>query len=189
MSIQNTLDDLKVLTGYTDNDPLILQSVASETMAWKEEVTQAFYDTLYGHGSTHAVFRDGERPAREDTLRNWYDIVTGGKIDDNFWQWQWFVGLIHIPRGITNPFMLGMMSCVQQLFRSKCYGTFEPAKAEEVFGAFKRVTDIIAGLIAEGYFQSYVQAMERMSGQSRTLIDRMVYLEVEEMIAEFRQTA
>lgn len=189
MSMQETLKDLKVLTRYTDEDPIILQESASQTMAWKEEITQAFYDTLYGHSSTKAVFRDGERPAREDTLRGWYDIVTAGKVDDDFWKWQWFVGLIHIPRNISNPFMMGIMSCVQQLFRAKCYETFAPDEAEKIFGAFKRVTDIIAGLIAEGYFQSYVQAMERMSGQSRALIDRMVYMEVEEMIAEFRQAA
>jgi hypothetical protein len=187
--MDDILNNLIALTGFTDQDPQTLRAVADKTAVWQEEMTQVFYDTLYGYKATAAVFREGERPDRENTLRNWYQIVTEGNIDANFWRWQWFVGLIHIPRGITNPFMLGMMSRVQQLFRAKCLETFDAEQAETVFGAFKRITDIIAGLIAEGYFQSYVQAMERMSGQSRMLIDRMVNLEVEEMVAEMRQAA
>lgn len=184
--MEQVLKDLIQLTGYTDKDRQILQATAEITQAWTEEVTQHFYDTLYGYDATKAVFREGERPFREDTLRHWYRQVTSGQIDQSFWQHQWFVGLVHIPRGITNPFMLGMTSRMQQLFRAKCFQALEPAKAEVLYKAFKRVTDVIAGLIAEGYFQSYVNAMERMSGQSRILIDRMVNLEVEEMVQEAR---
>jgi hypothetical protein len=187
MSQENTLKDLVVLTGFSDADINTLKSAAADLQPWSEEITQMFYDTLFANAPTRAVFREGERPDREQTLRNWYQMVISGQIDDKFWHWQWYVGLIHIPRGITNPFMLGMMSRVQQVFLQKCQETFEPAQSMAVFGAFKRVTDVIAGLIAEGYFQSYVQAMERMSGQSRTLIDRMVQLEVQEMLAEIRK--
>jgi Protoglobin len=184
MSFEQTLNDLITLTGFTADDIHTLQEVADHLKGWGDEITAIFYDTLYGYQPTQAVFREGERPAREGTLRNWYQIVVSGDINDKFWRWQWYVGLIHIPRGISNPFMLGMMSRVQQFFGRKCQATFDPNQAAKVFGAFKRVTDVIAGLIAEGYFQSYVQAMERMSGQSRSLIDRMVQLEVQEMVSE-----
>ncbi len=188
MSMESTLKDLIALTGFSTADVQILKDAAAELQPWSEEIVCLFYDTLYSHQNTRAVFREGERPAREQTLHNWYQIVISGQIDEKFWRWQWFVGLVHIPRGITNPFMLGMMSRVQQVFGEKCQQTFDPVRGQAVFGAFKRVTDIIAGLIAEGYFQSYVQAMERMSGQSRTLIDRMVQLEVQEMLVEAKQS-
>ncbi len=187
MSMESTWKDLVALTGFSEADVQILKGAAAELQPWSEEITQLFYDTLFGYQTTQAVFREGERPAREQTLRNWYQIVINGQIDEKFWRWQWYVGLIHIPRGITNPFMLGMMSRVQLAFWKKCQESFEPAKSQAIFVAFKRVTDVIAGLIAESYFQSYVQAMERMSGQSRTLIDRMVQLEVQEMMAEAKK--
>ena len=186
MNMKATIEDLKTLTGYTDRDPVILQATAAKTLPWQEEVTQIFYDTLYGYSPTRAVFSDDERPAREKTLANWYSRVARGEIDDAFWEWQWFVGLVHIKRGISNSFMLGMMSRVQLVFRANCFEAFPPEKAEVIFGAFKRVTDIIAGLIAEGYFESYVLAMEKTSGQSRILIDRMVGLEVDDMIQQAR---
>lgn len=184
--MEQVLQDLIQLTGYTPEDAQTLKAVADKTAVWTDEITQAFYDTLYGHGRTAAVFKAGERPSREDTLRNWYHYVAQGKIDEKFWQWQWYVGLVHIPRGITNPFMLGMMSRVQQMFLAKCRQTFAAEQADEVYGAFKRVTDVIAGLIAEGYFRSYLEAVQRTSGQSQVLVDRMVGFAVEEMLAEAR---
>lgn len=188
MSFNQTLQDLITLTGFTQTDVQLLRQVKDQIAPWHELITTTFYDTLYGYSSTQAVFRQGERPARENTLRNWYQIILTGEIDEAFWRWQWYVGLIHIPRNVTNPYMLGMMSRVQLLFAQKCGETFPPEQGMAIFAAFKRLTDVIAGLIAEGYFASYVQAMERMSGQSRVLIERMVLLEVEDMLAETRRS-
>ena len=184
---QQTLQDLIHLTGYTSADAETLSAVTATTQAWKEEITQLFYNTLYGYTSTSKVFREGERPAREDTLRNWYDHVVEGKIDDKFWRWQWFVGLVHIPRGITNPYMLGIMSRVQQAFLTNCLSTFDAEQAIAVYHAFKRITDVIAGLIAEGYFQSYLDAVENATGQSRNLINRQVDFAVGDMLTEARR--
>lgn len=39
---------------------------------WVDQVVQGFYDTLFAHPPTRAIFREGERPAREKTLRDWY---------------------------------------------------------------------------------------------------------------------
>lgn len=184
---QQVLQDLIYLTGYTDEDAATLKAVWDTTQAWKEEMTQLFYDTLYSYTATKAVFREGERPSREDTLRNWYDHVANGQIDEKFWQWQWFVGLVHIPRGITNPFMLGIMSRVQQAFLVKCLAAFDQQQAVAVYHAFKRVTDVIAGLIAEGYFQSYIGAVENATGQSKALIARQVDFAVGDMLATARR--
>jgi hypothetical protein len=43
-----------------------------------------FYDTLFGYKPKAEVFREGERPDREVTLRNWYLEVTSGKISSDF---------------------------------------------------------------------------------------------------------
>ena len=61
-----------------------------------------------------------------------------------------------------------------------------PAEAEKVFGAFKRVTDIVAGLIAEGYFANYIVAMERSAGFKKALVERMMNVEIGKMLEEVR---
>lgn len=183
-NMEQILNDLIKLTGYTNADAQLLQETSAQTLPWGPAVSTIFYDIVFGYQPTESVFREGERPAREKSLIYWYKFVVQGQIDANFWRWQWYVGLIHIPRGISNAFMLGMMSRVQQLFLAQCMQTFEQEKALAVFNAFKRVTDVIAGLIAEGYFESYLEAVESATGQSRKLIDRQVGFAVEEMVAE-----
>lgn len=185
--MEQVLQDLMTLSGLTEDDYQILKDSAGHTQKWVGEFTQHFYDTLYGYAPTSHVFKPGERPDRESTLIKWYLEVTSGNITMNFWRRQWIVGLVHIPRRVTDPFMIGMMSRVQQVFLKKCMEEFDTEKALNVYGAFKRVTDTVKGLIAEGYFISYVEATERMTGQSRALTDRLVGLEISRMIEETRK--
>jgi hypothetical protein len=184
--VEQILEDLRTLTGLTEEDYQVLKDSASTTQQWGAELTQYFYDTLYGYAPTSHVFKPGERPDRESTLVNWYMEVTSGNITMNFWKRQWIVGLVHIPRRVTDPFMIGMMSRVQQFFLQKCMEHYDQEQALRVFTAFKRVGDTVTGLIAEGYFISYVEATERMTGQSRALTDRLVTLEINRMIEEVR---
>lgn len=185
MALQQVLQDMIVLTGFSEErDGRILQKTAEVTSQWADEFAQAFYDLLFSYHPTAAVFREGERPAREASLKAWYDGVVHGNFSPEFWQQQWVVGLIHIAREVTNPYMLAMTSRVQQLFLHKCLQHFEPALAEEVYGAFKRATDVAAGLVTEGYFQNYMLAMERVAGFRKRLIERMLKMEIRRMLDE-----
>ncbi len=180
---EQVLAQLIHLTGLTENDFDILKKSAPKTQKWVDDFATAFYDLLFAYPPTAEVFRDGERPAREAGLKIWYLKVTGGDVTHkSFWDWQWYVGLIHIPRKVPNPFMLGMMSRVQQLFLHHCLQDCEQEEAEEVFIAFKRVTDVVAGLIAESYLYNYTEAMENILGMKPELIDRLMGLEIDNMV-------
>ncbi len=184
MAIESILRDLITLTGFSKEDALILRETADVTLPWVDELAQAFYDLLFSYEPTAKVFREGERPARERSLKAWYADVVQGNFTEDFWRQQWVVGLIHIARQVSNPYMLGMTSRVQQLFLHKCLETFEVDQAERVYGAFKRATDVIAGLVTEGYFQNYMLAMERVAGFRKGLIVRMLDLEIRRMLEE-----
>ncbi len=183
-AIESILRDLMVLTGFSKEDALILRETADVTRSWVDDLAQAFYDLLFSYEPTASVFREGERPAREASLKAWYTDVVEGNFTEDFWRQQWVVGLIHIARQVTNPYMLGMTSRVQQLFLHKCLEAFDVAQAEQVYGAFKRATDVIAGLVTEGYFQNYMLAMERVAGFRKGLIVRMLDLEIRRMLEE-----
>jgi hypothetical protein len=184
--IQRTIEDLVNLIGISHQDEIILKNSSSETFKWADEFVEFFYDTLFSYEPTARIFKEGERHKREQTLRDWYFEVTGGEFDEKFWQHQWVVGARHIARKITNAYMLGIMSRAQLLFLDKCMETFEPNHAREVFGAFKRVTDVVAGLIAEGYHASYVEATEDVGTLLRSIIERRLEIEVEKKISRLK---
>ena len=66
------LNTIKTLTGVSQADFDTLKKAEPEASQWVDEVAQFFYDTLFAHARTAAVFHDGERPAREKTLKAWY---------------------------------------------------------------------------------------------------------------------
>lgn len=184
--MQQTLEHLTVLTGLSEQDSLILKECAPVAQAWAQEIVTLFYDTLFGYAPTAQVFQPSERPARKVTVHNWYAEILTGEFTPDFWKRQWIVGMVHIPRHISNAFMFGMMSRVQQAFLTKCMENFEPDRAVQVYASFKRVTDVIAGLIGEGYFLNYVSAVENMAGLRPMLVERMLQVQVRDRIAQAR---
>lgn len=187
--MNETLQHMTALLGHSEEDFKILRQVADKTRPWADEVVKMFYDSLFGYGPSREIFDDGERPAREETLRNWYLEVAGGELRSNFWQHQWIVGLVHIQRRVSNPFMIAMMSRVQELFLGKCLEELDAEQAQRVYGAFKRITDLVTGLIAEGYHQGYTEAVADVSGMKGALIDRMASVAVTKLLERARAEA
>jgi hypothetical protein len=184
--MQQALDDLLVLTGLNAQDYALIHTHAETLLGWREELATIFYDTLFQYPATAAIFKSDERSQREETLRAWYTSLCQDKIDAAFWQHQWLVGLVHIARKVSTPFMLGMISRVQQVFLQKCLANFELNEALAVYGAFKRLTDVIGALIAESYFVNYIQAMENVGGLKMSLIQRMIDLEIAKKLSAAR---
>jgi hypothetical protein len=186
--MEQILKDLKEIVKINDEDAKVLKETAGVSRNWADVICQDFYETLYGYAPTAHVFKEGERPAREKTLVDWYERVISGNYDDKFWQWQWMVGLIHIMRGVHNHYVMGMMNRVQILFLKMSLSDLGPEQGVKAYNAFKRVTDVIAGLIVEGYRLQYLEAVNQASGMEKALIDRMVSLEVGRMVQEARSS-
>lgn len=168
-----TLNHLRTLVGVSQNDFTVLGRYSSQIDAWLEEIVEDFYDALFAYETTASVFSPDERTERKETLRDWLRALTLGADDDEFWQQQWTVGLVHFQRQVKNAYMLGMMSRIQQHLLAMSLEELEYDQALELHRAFKRVTDVVAGLIAEGYLQGYVTAVEEVTGLKGAFLDRM----------------
>ncbi len=171
-------EEMRVLCGYTAADAELLAKHAAITKPWIPEFVTTFYDTVFDYEPTRKVFKDGERADREATTMQWFDQMLSGQHDEAFWQRQWVVGILHILRAVPNAFMLGMMSRVQQLFLDKVRAALPPDEALALYLAFKRATDVVAALIAESYFYTYVESMESVVGMNPTLVQRILHAEV-----------
>ncbi|GAB6068128.1 hypothetical protein JCM13664_14470 [Methylothermus subterraneus] len=180
--VEQIVKDLKVLTGFGEADLAVLQKHQALISRWADEIVKAFYDTLYAYEPTAGVLGQ-DRAAREKTLREWYLEIASGKLDKKFWSHQWFVGVVHIKRKVPNRFMIGMMSRVQELFLHKSLEALPREEALELYAAFKRVSDMVVGLIAESYLENYFQALENTVGFKRTLVQRMMEVEIDKRLA------
>jgi hypothetical protein len=94
-----------------------------------EGLVQGFYDTLFAHPPTRAVFREGERPLREKTLRDWYLRTLAGPFNGQYFAWQALVGLVHLRRGVTNAMMTSMWNWLTEEVARKAREALPPEEA------------------------------------------------------------
>lgn len=181
------IKDGSSLLGLGNNDFQILAEKSEILKTWADDIVKTFYDKLYSYPNTAKIVEKFPRQALEKTLREWYLSLLKGKLSEDFWKRQWFVGLAHIAQGVDNVYMLSMMSHIQLEFGKKCFQTFEKEEAWKIFEAFKKLTDIITSLIVEGYLDLYKKAIEGMSGIKPALIDRMAFLESQKMWEEYKK--
>ncbi|GLV49047.1 hypothetical protein TJA_21500 [Thermus sp. LT1-2-5] len=149
------LEDGKVLARYA---PLM--------EGWTEDLVQGFYDTLFGHPATRKVFREGERPAREKTLRDWYLRTLRGPFNGQYFAWQALVGLVHVRRGVTNAMMAAMWNWLVEEVGRRARGHLSLEEARALEDAWRRLAFTVMALIAEEYLEAYLEALALAKGEN-----------------------
>ena len=159
----------------SEEDGRIIQANADRLISLSDDLVQVFYESLYGHPETRAIFREGERPMREETLRDWWERSVRGPFDEDYWAWQAYVGLLHVKRKVKNPMMLGHAALVTRVASSRLTAPEDQPLRE----AISRLMATVSGMIAYGYEKVYVEAIGEVTGQEGTLLDRTVEVAVQ----------
>jgi len=180
--MDEVLQNLLQLTGFSDDDSQILQKARSEIQKWEAGIVKVFYDTLYNYQPTSRLLGDKQRDDMVTSLSRWLKHLVSAEHNENFWKYQCFIGLVHIRRNIPNHLIIAMMSRIQTYFLAQSTYTFSTVEGMRLYVAFKKLTDIVIGLIAEGYFDGYLNAIQKITNLNRELVDRMVIREVEKLL-------
>lgn len=178
------IETIKTLTGLSQADFDLLKKAAPEARQWGDEIMQEFYDTLYNHPRTAAVFYKNERVEREQTLIDWYHSLFESNDDSEFWINQTHIGLAHIRRHVHNQFMIGIAARMVIAFQKKAVKAFGVDHGLEVARAFQRVTNAVVGLTAEGYEELSNAAFSESTGAGSALIDRLIQQSIKDIEQE-----
>ncbi|WP_038045256.1 protoglobin domain-containing protein [Thermus caliditerrae] len=167
---QRTLEEMPPEDRFSEEDAALVLRHRELLLGLEERLVQLFYDSLYSHPATRAVFRERERPERERTLREWWRRTLSGPFDQDYWAWQAYVGLAHVRRGVTNPMMLGHAALVARAVGE----AVREVEGGALTGAVSRLMATVSALIANGYHEVYLEAASQITGQSRSLLERSV---------------
>jgi hypothetical protein len=165
---------------FTAADAAIIAKFKDQLLALTPEIVKAFYDGLFANPATAAVFKEGERPAREKTLSDWWQRTISGPVDDAYWGWQAYVGLIHVKRLVSNAMMLGQTTLIRQIVADRFPN--EPG----LVAAVGRLLGEVAAVIADSYDLMTQRAVAKFAGISQGLIMQQVALGVDELVAEMK---
>ena len=174
---RQAIEDMALEARFRPEDHQVLLKHKDSLLALTDELVKAFYDTLFATPSTRKVFHEGERPAREKTLRDWWQKTVEGPVDEEYWAWQAYVGLIHVKREVSNPMMLGQAFMIEDLVRTHL-------DDPEVAGAMRRLMATVAAIIAYGYEKAQLLSIEETTGISQELIKTNVRVGVEKLLED-----
>lgn len=183
---EQILDQIPTSVRFSDEDAATLVAHKELLLTLEGELIQGFYDHLYTHAATRNVFTDDEREAREKTLRDWYRRTLAGPFDQKYWEWQTFVGLVHIKRNVNNAMVSGMWGWIQTFLGQKALETLPADEAFKVIKAVHGLQAAVMALISESYQRNMFAAIEKAAGLNEALLYRLVGIEIDEMLEHAR---
>ncbi|WP_117236578.1 protoglobin domain-containing protein [Thermus sediminis] len=170
--VREALEQMPPETRFRPEDEEVIARHRETLLSWTPELVQAFYDTLFAHPPTKAVFREGERPDREKTLEGWWQRTVEGPLDETYFAWMAKVGLVHVVRGVKNPMTLSMLSFVADFVENKSFKAVLP-EAEPLSEAFHRLNTSVGVVITYAYDSFRAQALYEITGIEGALMDRI----------------
>jgi hypothetical protein len=170
----------------TDKDRAAIKRNEKLLLGLEDALVALFYDSLYAHGPTAAVFEDGERPQREQTLRDWWQRTVEGPLDNSYFAWMALVGVIHIRRGVQNPMMLSMFHLVLDAVHCEALKALTADEAEELRLALSHLASTAASVISDSYTETYIKALYDLAGLNPKLTDRMLQISIKDIEANGR---
>lgn len=148
-------------------------------------IVQGFYDTVFAHPPTAAVFHEGERPMREESLAAWWVRTVRGPIDDDYWGWMAIVGLTHVIRRVSNPMMLAMAQYVSTYVAENAHDMELPdAERDLLIEGFRRVAAMTTWIITYAYDHAVSSALFDVAGMPEALLARLRDQEIRESLTE-----
>lgn len=178
------MDQMPPETRFSSEDAKVIEKHKDLLVSWQEEIVQGFYNLVFNHPATSSIFHAGERPAREETLRGWWSRVAQGPIDNKFWDWMTYVGLVHIHRKVKNPMMLSVWGFILEMIRTKAYASLPAEEAALLVSAFMRFGQTVTSLVVD----SYIKGIAEATGSSLPLLENLASQEVESLLPTLKKT-
>ena len=174
-------------TKMTDYDIESIKKNKDFLFSKADFIVTDFYDTLFTNPATAAVFHEGERPIREKSLKDWLVKTVTGDFSLDYWQWQAFVGILHVKRKVTNNMMIAMMNRVSDLISTEAIKELAPQDAIDLKSAWSKFSGTVLSLIGESYHIFYMQAVSNTTGLSGKLLENTVKVEIDNLVDQFKK--
>jgi len=172
-SIKLTTDDIKILH---DNKQFVLDR--------EDVIFERFFDILLNFEPTKNVFKEGEVPIVMNVFKRWLKITLSSEFNDEYWQWQTFVGLVHIKRGVTNNVFISMLSVVTEMLVEEVTSNVPNEAGVPILKAWLKLSRTLGALISESYRIFYLKAVEEVTSIDEKLLNRISILAIDNLLKD-----
>jgi hypothetical protein len=157
---RTAIDQMPPVCRFSADDGQVILAHREFLLGLEARLVTFFYDTLFEHPPTAAVFYEGERPDREQALAGWWRRTVAGPLDLPYFTWMAQVGLFHVVRAVRSPMMIGMSDALADFVAEQASGSaLSQADAAALAKAFRRLAGTVSAVIAHGYDESVSSAL------------------------------
>jgi len=174
--------DMPTETRFGTQDAECISKHRSLLLGLEDDIVKGFYDVLYKYPRTFEILKNDDRSKREAVLRSWWQKTLNSDFGDDYWQWQAFVGLVHIKQKVSNPMMISMWGWLLITLSSLLKDKVDEAERIAIATAFGRLAATIQALTAESVLVNNLAAITDATGFNHKLLDRLVGLQIDRMI-------
>ncbi|MDO5500518.1 MAG: protoglobin domain-containing protein [Propionibacteriaceae bacterium] len=158
-----------------------------ELLSLTPELVQEFYDTLFDHPETAAIFGPGERATQEQTLTGWWRRTIAEPIDARYWSWMALIRLVHVDRNDVNTKMLSMKEIFVRFEGRRVRELIvDEAEAGRLVEALRRLTSTAGAIITHSFDVAVRSSLFEVAGIPQALLERMRDQEVNQAIVAAR---
>ncbi|MEE9348596.1 MAG: protoglobin domain-containing protein [Flavobacteriaceae bacterium] len=168
----------------SDKDIEILHASKDFVLDREDVIFEKFFEILLNFEPTKNVFKEGEIPIVTNVFKRWLKITLSSEFNDKYWQWQTFVGLVHIKRGITNNVFISMLSVITEMLVEEVVTNVDKENAIPILKAWLRLSRMLSSLISESYRIFYLKTVEDVTNINEKLLDKMSHLAIDKLLKE-----
>ncbi len=155
--------------------------------SYENEMITGFYDTVYGDKNLKDHLTSTERKMREQTLREWYQVTINGNFDEYYWNWQVFVGIVHVKHHVPNAAMLSMWGWMMSFFQRNLLNDLETEEAIKVLTVLQKLQAVVTSLSVESFIMTRKKAIYLASGLNEKILSRLVSVEIDKLLQQGRE--
>ena len=148
-----------------------------------EDLVKGFYSVVLSHEKTKSIFHKDEIAMRAEDLQKWWIASMTGTFGDEYWIWQAYVGVIHVKRGVKNAMMMSMWGWISDFLTENLNKKTDTENAFAIIKAFSRFSATSQALTADTYLETYLTGILKATGFSKTLLNKMVENEINDLAA------
>lgn len=168
----------------TEEDIKILHTNKQFVLDREDVIFDRFFEILLGFEPTRKIFKEGEVPRVKLVFKRWLKITLESDFNDEYWQWQTFVGLVHIKRGVTNDVFITMLSVVTEMLVDEVTKNVPIETGVPIIKAWLKLSRTLGALISESYRIFYLKAVEEVTSIDESLLNRISILAIDNLLKD-----
>ncbi len=187
--ISEVLENARQLLTFSEKDIEILKIRKDLLKSWSDEIIEDFYDNLLKSKKAREIIEKNNINLikLKQANKEWYEQIVSGNVDEKFFKYSFYVGLLHIYYGVDNHLMILMADVLRRKFLKLCLETFDEEEAFEVYQSFSKIVAAFVGMTVEGYVFMLTEALMDILGMKPKLVDRLLKMELKQAIQYFRK--